>query len=111
LKKYQAKAASEGVDPLGYYLPPFAFANLQVLAQAVGGTKSFDQDKLADYLRQNTLKAVVGDFKFGPNGEWEQARVLQVQFHDVKDSDLEQWKSADNQTIVWPAQYATGKTV
>jgi len=72
LKKYQAKAASEGVDPLGYYLPPFAFANLQVLAQAVGGTKSFDQDKLAD---------------------------------------LEQWKSADNQTIVWPAQYATGKTV
>ena len=37
--------------------------------------------------------------------------MLQVQFHDVKGSDLEQWKGADTQTIVWPAQYATGKTV
>jgi branched-chain amino acid transport system substrate-binding protein len=111
LKKYQAKAASEGVDPLGYYLPPFAYANLQVLGQAVDATKSLDQDKLADYLRRNTLKTVVGDIKFGRNGEWEQARVLQVQFHDVKGNDLEQWKSADTQTIVWPAQYATGQTV
>jgi branched-chain amino acid transport system substrate-binding protein len=111
LKKYQAKAASEGVDPLGYYLPPFAYANLQVLGQAVDAAKSLDQDKLADYLRRNTLRTVVGDIKFGPNGEWEQARVLQVQFHDVKGNDLEQWKSADNQTIVWPAQYATGQTV
>jgi branched-chain amino acid transport system substrate-binding protein len=111
LKKYQAKAASEGVDPLGYYLPPFAYANLQVLGQAVDAAKSLDQDKLADYLRRNTLKTVVGDIKFGPNGEWEQARVLQVQFHDVKGNDLEQWKSADTQTIVWPAQYATGQTV
>jgi branched-chain amino acid transport system substrate-binding protein len=111
LKKYQAKAASEGVDPLGYYLPPFAYANLQVLGQAVDATKSLDQDKLADYLRRNTLKTVVGEIKFGPNGEWEQARVLQVQFHDVKGNDLEQWKSADTQTIVWPAQYATGQTV
>jgi branched-chain amino acid transport system substrate-binding protein len=111
LKKYQAKAASEGVDPLGYYLPPFAFANLQVLAQAVEGTHSLDQDKLADYLRRNTLKTVVGDIKFAANGEWEQARVLQVQFHDVKGNDLEQWKGTDTQMIVWPAQYATGKTI
>jgi len=111
LKKYQAKAASEGVDPLGYYLPPFAFANLQVLGQAVEGTKSLDQDKLADYLRRSTLKTIVGDIKFGPNGEWEQARVLQVQFHDVKGSDLDQWKGTDTQTIVWPAQYATGKAL
>jgi len=111
LKKYQAKAPSEGVDPLGYYLPPFAYANLQVLGQAVDATKSLDQDKLADYLLKSTFKTIVGDIKFGPNGEWEEARVLQVQFHDVKGSDLEQWKTADKQTIVWPAKYATGNTV
>ena len=111
LKKYQAKAPSEGVDPLGYYLPPFAYANLQVLGQAVDATKSLDQDKLGDYLRKSTFKTIVGDIKFGPNGEWEEARVLQVQFHDVKGSDLEQWKTADKQTIVWPAKYATGNTV
>jgi branched-chain amino acid transport system substrate-binding protein len=111
LKKYQAKAGSEGVDPLGYYLPPFAYANLQVLADAVEGTKSLDQDKLAEYLRKATIKTIVGDIKFGANGEWEQARVLQVQFHDVKGTDLDQWKTADTQKIVWPAQYATGKVI
>jgi branched-chain amino acid transport system substrate-binding protein len=111
LKKYQAKAPGEGVDPLGYYLPPFAYANLQVLGQAVDATKSLDQDKLADYLRKNTFKTIVGDIKYGPNGEWAEARVLQVQFHDVEGSDLEQWKSDARQTIVWPDHYATGKTI
>ena len=111
LKVYQAKAPSEGVDPLGYYLPPFAYANLQVLAAAVEATKSLDQDKLADWLRQATIKTIVGDIKFGANGEWEQARVLTVQFHDVKGSDIEQWKDDSRQTILWPPQYATGKAV
>ena len=111
LKKYQARAASEGVDPLGYYLPPFAYANLQVLQAAVEGTKSLDQDKLAEWLRQNTIKTVVGDIAFGPNGEWKEARVLQVQFHDVQGSDLDQWKTDAKQTILWPDKYATGKTI
>jgi len=111
LKKYQARAASESVDPLGYYLPPFAYANLQVLEQAVEGAKSLDQDKIAEYLRSHTMKTVVGDIEYGPNGEWKEARVLQVQFHDVKGSDLDQWKTDERQTIVWPAKYATGKAV
>ena len=109
LKKYQAKAASEGVDPLGYYLPPFAYANLQVLQAAVEGTNSLDQDKLADWLRKNTIKTIVGDLAFGSNGEWKEARVLQVQFHDVQGSDLDQWKTDAKQTILWPDKYATGK--
>ena len=109
LKKYQAARRSEGVDPLGYYLPPFAYANMQVLEQAVEGTKSLDQEKLADWLSKNTIKTIVGDIKYGPNGEWEEPRVLQVQFHDVKGSDLEQWKTDAKQTILWPDEYATGK--
>src|SRR3954447_10734670 len=111
LKKYQARAASEGVDPLGYYLPPFAYANLQVLQQAVEGAQSLDQDKIAEYLRSHTMKTVVGDIEYGPNGEWKEARVIQVQFHDVKGSDLEQWKTDERQTIVWAAKYATGRAV
>jgi branched-chain amino acid transport system substrate-binding protein len=111
LKKYQARAGSEGVDPLGYYLPPFAYANLQVLQAAVEGTKSLDQDKLADWLRKNTIKTIVGDISFGSNGEWKEARVLQIQFHDVKGSDLDQWKIDEKQTILWPDKYATGKTI
>jgi branched-chain amino acid transport system substrate-binding protein len=111
LKKYQARAASEGVDPLGYYLPPFAYANLQVLAAAVEGTKSLDQDKLADWLHKNTIPTIVGDIKYGPNGEWVEGRVLTVQFHGVQGNDLEQWKNDSRQTILWPPQYATGKAI
>ena len=40
LKKYQARAAAEGVDPLGYFLPPFAYSELQILGAAVEATKS-----------------------------------------------------------------------
>jgi branched-chain amino acid transport system substrate-binding protein len=111
LKKYQAKAAGAGVDPLGYYLPPFAYANLQVLAAAVEATKSLDQGKLAEWLHANTIKTIVGDIKYGSNGEWAEPRVLAVQYHDVEGSGLDQWKSDAKQTILWPAKYATGKAI
>jgi branched-chain amino acid transport system substrate-binding protein len=109
LKKYQARAASEGVDPLGYYLPPFAYANLQVMAAAVEATKGLDQDKMADWLHKSTIPTIVGDIKYGPNGEWLEGRVLMVQYHDVQGSDLEQWRDDRRQTILYPPQYATGK--
>lgn len=48
LKEYQAKAAAQKIDPLGYYLPPFAYFDLQVLGQAIEGAHSLDQTKLAD---------------------------------------------------------------
>src|ERR1700719_1096502 len=44
MKKYQARAAGEGVDPLGYYMAPWGYAYLQVLAQAVEATKTLDDD-------------------------------------------------------------------
>src|SRR6266568_3669409 len=80
MKKYQARAPGEGVDPLGYYMAPWGYAYLQVLGQAVEATKSLDDDKLADYVRTTTFTTVVGDVKFGKGGEWAQSRVLQVQF-------------------------------
>src|SRR4029077_14164159 len=69
LKKYQAQAPAAGADPRGYCLAPFAYSYLQVLQQAVDGAKSLDQDKLADYLRTHTFNTIVGDVKFGSNGE------------------------------------------
>jgi branched-chain amino acid transport system substrate-binding protein len=111
LKKYQAKAPAAGVDPLGYYLPPFAYANMQVLAQAVEGTKSLDQGKLAQYVRSHTFKTIVGDVKYGPNGEWAVPRVLEVQFHGVEGHGLDQFKTDQRQTILWPQDVATGPMI
>jgi branched-chain amino acid transport system substrate-binding protein len=108
LKKYQAQAASAGVDPLGYYLPPFAFGYMQVLQQAVEGTKSLDQDKLADYLRTHTFTTIIGDVKFGPNGEWAEPRVNEVQFQNVNANDVEQFKDPKTEVILWPSSLKTG---
>jgi branched-chain amino acid transport system substrate-binding protein len=108
LKQYQAKAAGSGIDPLGYYLPPFAYSDLQVLGDAVEGTKSLNQDKLADYLRTHTFQTVVGPIKFGPNGEWTQARVLEVQFQGVQGHDLAQFKDPKTEVILYPDSYKSG---
>ena len=48
LQVYQSRAAAEGVDPLGYYLGTWGYAYLEVLADAINGTKSIDDDKIAD---------------------------------------------------------------
>jgi branched-chain amino acid transport system substrate-binding protein len=44
-------------------------------------------------MRANTFQVVVGDIKFGPDGEWARTRMLQVQFHDIKGNDLEQFRT------------------
>jgi branched-chain amino acid transport system substrate-binding protein len=108
LKKYQVQAPAAGVDPLGYYLPPFAYSYLQVLAQAVQGINGLDQDKLADYLRTHTFKTIVGDVKFGSNGEWAEPRVAEVQFQGVKANDMEQFKDPKTEVILWPPELKTG---
>jgi branched-chain amino acid transport system substrate-binding protein len=111
LEQYQAKAPAAGVDPLGYYLPPFAYSYMQVLQQAVEGSKSLDQEKLADYLRSHTFKTVVGDVKFGSNGEWAEPQVLEVQFRNVKANDVEQFKDASTEVILWPPPLKTGDVI
>jgi branched-chain amino acid transport system substrate-binding protein len=111
LEQYQAKAPAAGVDPLGYYLPPFAYSYMQVLQQAVEGSESLDQEKLADYLRSHTFKTVVGDVKFGSNGEWAEPQVLEVQFRNVKANDVEQFKDASTEVILWPPPLKTGDVI
>ena len=111
IKKYQARAAAEGVDALGYYMAPFGYAQLQVLQQAIEATKSIEDKKLADYIRANTFRTVAGDVKFGRDGEWAQSRVLQIQFHDVKSNDVEQFRAMNTQTVVTPDEYKSGNVI
>jgi branched-chain amino acid transport system substrate-binding protein len=108
LKKYQAEAGSVGVDALGYYLPPFAYAYMQVLQQAVESAKSLDDDKYADALRKGTFDTIVGEIKFGPNGEWAEPRVMAVQFQNLKSNDMEQFRDPKTEVILWPPALKTG---
>lgn len=109
LKKYQARVGETGVDALGYYLPPFAYADLQVVGEAVEAIHGTDQAKLADYLRSHTFHTLVGDIKFGPNGEWVEPRVLEVQFHGIQGHDVEQFRQLNTQTVLFPPALRTGE--
>jgi branched-chain amino acid transport system substrate-binding protein len=111
LKKYQARASSEGVDPLGYFLPPFAYAELQILGDAVEATKSLDDDKLAQYMHTHNFKTIVGDVGFGEDGEWTEGRPIWVQYHDIKGNDLGQFRQPSTVAILAPAQYKTGDLI
>ncbi len=111
LAKYQARAVKEGVDPLGYYLPPYAYAMMQVLEQAIKATGGLDQTKLADYIHKNEFDTFVGKVRFAKNGEWSVPRMMTVQYHGVVGNDLEQWKKAGHVTVLAPAQYKTGTLV
>jgi len=111
LKEYQAKAGEAGVDPLGWYLPPFAYAYLQVLGDAIEGTKSTDQTKIADYIHSNTFKTIVGDISFGKDGEWSKPRVLEVQWQGIKGNTLDDFKDTKIEPILTPGDYKTGTVI
>jgi branched-chain amino acid transport system substrate-binding protein len=108
LKKYQEKAPAAGVDPLGFYLPPFAYAELQILGEAITKIGSLDQDKIAAYIHQTTFRTIVGDVKFAENGEWERSRILFVQYRGVAGNDVNQFKEPGKAVIVYPTELRSG---
>ncbi|MBV8776484.1 MAG: amino acid ABC transporter substrate-binding protein [Alphaproteobacteria bacterium] len=111
LKKYQPKAQAEGVDPLGYFLPPFAYAEMQVLQEAIEKTGGLDEDKLADYIHNHPFKTIVGEIAFGPDGEWTKPQNLFVQYHGLQDGNIEQFRDDSHITILYPAEFKTGEQI
>jgi branched-chain amino acid transport system substrate-binding protein len=109
LKKYQARAKDSGVDPLGFYQPPFAYAAMQILEQAISATGTLDDEKLADHIHKTTFKTIVGDVRFNELGEWANARAIMVQFQNVQGSGLEQYLTGRKQVIVYPNELKDGE--
>ena len=108
LAKYQERAAKEGVDPLGYYLPPYAYAMMQVLDQAITATGGLDQAKLAEYIHKASFDTFVGKVSFAKNGEWAVPRVMMVQYRGVSGNSVDQWKKPGVVTVLEPNAYRTG---
>ncbi|OAI52595.1 branched-chain amino acid ABC transporter substrate-binding protein [Betaproteobacteria bacterium SCGC AG-212-J23] len=111
LKRYSARAKEAKVDPLGFYLPPFNYAIGQMLEQAVNGANSIEDAKIAAYLRKSEMRTIVGPIKFGKDGEWAQARVVQAQFRGIADKDVEQFRQIGKQVVVYPDAYKTGDVI
>jgi len=111
LTRYQAIAAKEKLDPLGWGFVPLGYAAGQVLAAAVEGAKTLDQVKLAQYMHAHSFNTVVGPISFGKDGEWTKARTVFTQYQHIKGHDLDEFKTADHEVIVWPDNMKSGNLI
>lgn len=111
LQTYRSKAAEAGVDPLGVFLPPFAYARMQVLEQAVQATGSLDDDKLAGYIRSHTFNTVVGGVTYGKDGEWADSRLVWTQFQGIKDNTLGQFMNPATEVVLLPKEAQSGDLI
>jgi branched-chain amino acid transport system substrate-binding protein len=111
-KKYQARAGAEGIDPLGYYLGGWGHAYISVLGDAIKGSNSIDDNKIADYIRKAQFKTVMGEWSYGKNGEWTKSALMQVQYHSIKEgAGLDTWRGMSYQTVLTPGELKTGNVI
>lgn len=110
LRRYQEKAKGAGVDPLGFW-SPMAFAELQVLGQAVNAVGKIDQKLIAEYIHRTTFETVMGSVKFGPLGEWDKSRILFIQYQHVHAGDVDQFRHAGVQVILYPPELKSGNFI
>jgi branched-chain amino acid transport system substrate-binding protein len=111
LEIYRSRAAGSEIDPLGHYMAPLAYAQMQVVAQAVEGTKSLDDAALSELARNSVFSTVMGSVAFGTHGEWTQPRVLQVQFQGIVGHNPEQFRNGSRQIVVDPPEMASGRLI
>jgi branched-chain amino acid transport system substrate-binding protein len=81
------------------------------MGQAIAETKSIDDGKLADYMRKATFKTVVGDVKFGKDGEWATERVMAAQFQNIKGNTIDDFRDLSTEVILYPPQYKSGDVI
>jgi len=105
LATYQARAVAAGTDPLGYYAPPYAYARMQVVGQAIAASGTLDTDKLAAYLRVNVLHTIVGDIRFNQDGEWSKSGVLTVQYQGISGNGLDQFRKPGTYVVLAPDEF------
>lgn len=108
IARYQKEASGQGVDQLGFYVPPFIYAAMEVVGQAVEKTKSLDQKALAKTIHDNEFQTIVGKIRFAPNGEWTEPRVLMVQYRGIDGNSADQFRDAGRYTILYPPAFKSG---
>jgi len=108
---YSKRAIEAKVDPLGYYLAPFGYAEGQLIEAAVKSVGSLDQKAIAKYLHENEVKTIVGPISFSADGERKVTATLQAQFQGIVDKNMDQFKKSGKQVILFPPNLKSGELV
>jgi branched-chain amino acid transport system substrate-binding protein len=108
LTRYREVAAREQTDALGLYVPPMAYAQMQVLEQAVRRVGKLDQEALAKDMHASSFDTVIGPLRFDALGEWTEERNLYVQYQGIQGNGLDQFARPGTQVILYPEKYKSG---
>src|ERR1700761_161207 len=108
---YTKRAIEAKVDPLGYYLAPFGYAQGQLIEAAVKAVGSLDQKAIAKYLHENEVKPIVGPISFSADGERKVTATLQAQFQGIVDKNMDQFRKPGKQVILFPPNLKSGELV
>jgi branched-chain amino acid transport system substrate-binding protein len=63
---------------------------------------------MANYIHKMTHHTIAGDIRFGPDGEWAESRIFQVQYQKINGNGLEQFEQPGTQVILFPPAYKSG---
>jgi len=68
--------------------------------------------KIAAFIRSNQHNTVVGDVRYGKDGEWAESRILTTQFLGVdKPGDVNEFTDPKKEIVLAPTKYKTGDMV
>jgi len=62
-------------------------------------------------LHKTTFKTVVGDVKFGKEGEWTVERTLAAQFQNIKGNSIDDFRDLKTEVIIYPPQFKSGEVI
>jgi branched-chain amino acid transport system substrate-binding protein len=111
IETYQSRAENAGADPLGYYVVPLAYAQMQVLEQAIRVVGSTNDGALSHYTHEAVFHTVVGHVKFGDGGGWAEPRVLTVQFQNIDSNNISEFKKPGTQVVVYHSETASSRVI
>ena len=95
---------------LAFY-PVMAYADLQVLGDAVVATKSLKDETLDACMHTATFNTVVSDITFGKDGEWAEDRMLAAQFQYITSNSVDEFRDLKTEVVVYPPDLKTGEVI
>lgn len=76
-----ARLRAQGIEPDNYALN--AYAAVQVFAAGAEATKGVEAAKIADFLRQNSVKTILGELSWDEKGDLKSADYIWYVWHDA----------------------------
>jgi len=66
---------------------------------------------VGDHIRTHEFDTIVGKVRFGANGEWAKSRTLQVQFQNIKSTDIAQFRGPGKRVVLYPEDVKSGSLI